>query len=317
MIGLPAPSPFDPGLLRRGRDLRAGGVEPARGRWHHVRHGYWLPEVLWRQLTPEQQHAALVHATAAALGREGPVFALTSAAAIWGLPRIEPWPDMVRVLVPSEQRGRASALVRPHVGREGSGVENSGVRVTTVARTVVDLARTGSLASALAAADHALRLGLCTRGELLEEAEGVPPRVRGRRRARLAVELADGASMSPGESLSRAQMYLLNLPRPRLQEEVHDDGGLIGVCDFGWDGVVGEFDGRVKYRAGTESVDVVEDVVWREKTREDRLRRRRRLARWTWDIAMDPRRLGRRLAEVGIRPTPVNTWIDLAARSAG
>ena len=61
--------------------------------------------------------------------------------------------------------------------------------------------------------------------------------------------LADPLSMSPGESLSRVQMFLLNLPRPELQQEIRDAEGLVGVVDFGWDGVVGEFDGKVKYRS--------------------------------------------------------------------
>jgi hypothetical protein len=272
-----------------------------------------MTEPEWGVLTPEQRHAAFVHATALCLGRDEPVFALTSAAAVWGLPRVEPWPDAVRVLVPEEQRGRGTSLARPHVGRPTAGVEVLGVRLTSVARTVVDLARTGSLATAVAAADHALRHGLCTRRELDEEVDAVLPRVRGRVAARLAVQLADPLSMSPGESLSRVQMFLLNLPRPVLQDEVYDEDGLVGYADFGWPGVVGEFDGRVKYRVGSGDDGDPEEVLWREKQREDRLRRHRRVVRWTWSTALDRMRLGRLLASAGIRSLPVNTWVDLRA----
>ena len=317
MLGPAAPASFDAGILRRGRDLRSIGVEPTRGGWQHVRNGVWVTDREWRALTPEHRHAALVYATDLCLKRENPLFVVTSAAAVWGLPRIEAWPDAVRVLVGTRARGRGSALVRPHVGRPAEGVRVGGVRVTTPARTVVDLARTCSLQTAVAAADHALRHGLCTLDELQDEVDAVPPRVRGRHTARVVAALADPLSMSPGESLSRVQMFLLNLPRPRLQQEVHDELGLVGIVDFGWEGVVGEFDGKVKYRVeeGSGAAEAGE-VVWREKQREDRLRSRVRVARWTWAVALDPVKLGALLARNGIRPLPANTWIDVGARSA-
>ena len=317
MLGPAAPIPFDAGILRRGRDLRAAGVEPARGGWHQVRNGVWVTDVEWLGLTPEHRHAALVHATGLCLGRARPVFALSSAAAVWGLPRIEPWPDAVRVLVANAARGRASPLVRPHVGRADAGVEHGEIVVTTPARTIADLARTGSLHTAVAAADHALRHGLCSADELRDEVDAVPRRVRGRRRARLVAALADPLSMSPGESLSRVQMFLLNLPRPELQREITDAEGLVGFVDFGWDGVVGEFDGKVKYRVD-EGADPREsgEILWREKQREDRLRRQVRVARWTWAVALDTRRLAAVLAPHGIRPLPTPTWLDLGAHRA-
>lgn len=316
MLGPPAPIPFDAGVLRLGRDLRASGVEPTRGGWHQVRNGVWVTEHEWRGLTPEHRHAALVHATAHCLWRDEPVFALTSAAAVWGLPRIEPWPDAVRLLVDEPSRGRGSPLVRPHVGRDAETISVGGLRVTTPARTIVDLARTGTLQTAVAAADHALRHGLCSRAELLSEVDAVPPRVRGRNNAKLVAVLADPLSMSAGESLSRVQMFLLNLPRPQLQKEIRDDAGLIGYVDFGWEGVVGEFDGKVKYRV-PEGVDAKEatEALWREKQREDRLRRQVGVVRWVWSVALDRHRLGAVLAAKGIRPVAANVWIDLKARS--
>ena len=123
--------------------------------------------------------------------------------------------------------------------------------------------------------------------------------------------------MSPGESLSRAAMFRLNLPRPDLQVEVDDADGLAGIADFGWPGVVGEFDGRRKY-AVPEGADPAEagEVLWREKRREDRLRRSVRVARWTWADARAEVPLARILAEKGIRAQPRNTWIDRGRRAA-
>jgi hypothetical protein len=130
----------------------------------------------------------------------------------------------------------------------------------------------------------------------------------------LAVELADPCSMSAGESLSRAVMFRLNLPKPELQVPVEDGDGLIGVADFGWPGVVGEFDGRRKYGVAPDADPTqAAEVLWREKRREDRFRRQVRVARWIWADANDDRKLAGILAEQGIRALARNTWLDLGA----
>ena len=100
-------------------------------------------------------------------------------------------------------------------------------------------------------------------------------------------------------------MYLLNLPRPELQKKMSDKDGLIGYVDFGWERVVGEFDGKVKYRVPTgDDPTEAGEVVWLEKRREDRLRRQSEVARWTWAVAMNQRRLGALLASHGIHRNP-------------
>lgn len=317
MLGITPPPPLDPGVLKLASDLRRRGLEPTRADLHHLRHGVWVEHDLWQQWTPGQRHAALVHATALCLTGE-PVFCRTSAAAVWGLPLIEPWPAAVRTLETS-RRQRGSTLVRSHLGLDVEAVQIHGIRVTPVPRTVIDLARTGSLVSAVAAADHALRHDMCTPSDLSAEVAAIPRGGHGRAAAQLTVDLAEPESMSPGESLSRVQMFLLDLPRPRLQVAHHDDEGRIGIVDFDWPGVVGEFDGKVKYRvpAGCSAEEAAE-IVWREKLREDRLRRGAQVARWTWQTALNPDALAATLARVGIRATARNTWIDLKGhRRAG
>ncbi len=314
MLGDPAPTPFDRGLLRLGHDLRRLGDDPSRCGWQHVRHGVWIRASAWSALTPEQRHAALVQASDLVSRSPGEhVYALESAAAVWGLPAIDPWPAHVSRMA-TGLRTRGSRLVRVRTGPPAEPVAVQGVLVTGVARTVVDLARTGSLARGLAAADHALRHKLCTRAQLQEAAVEVPARARGRPRALLVAELADAQSMSAGESLSRAAMFRLNLPRPELQVRVEDPQGLVGIADFGWPGVVGEFDGRRKYGVAPESDPTrAAEALWREKRREDRFRRRVRMARWTWADALDEARLASILGEQGVRPQPRNTWFDLGA----
>jgi hypothetical protein len=271
----------------------------------------------WAAMPAVTRHAALVHATALEMdpGTEA-VFSHEAAAALWGMPRIEGWPAVVHVTTPRPVR--SSAKLRRHECELDAYLVRDGLRVTTPERTVVDLARSGSFVTALGAADFALRHGLTAADDLVEEAHDVPLRARGRVAARLVAELADGRSMSAGESLSRARMFELNLPRPDLQVECRDELGLIGYADFGWHGVVGEFDGQVKYRvpAGSDPQDAGR-AVWREKQREDRIRALgNRMARWVYADAIEPARMARKLAEQGIRPQPRNTWLDLGARSA-
>lgn len=323
MLGDPPPAPFDPSHLHPAGDLRRRGVEPTRSRragqleYVQVRRGVWIRAELWHAMLPVTRHAALVQATALRCAPDSAViYSHESAAALWGMPRIEAWPDVAHVttIVPI----RSSARVRRHHGEIDSYLTGQGLRLTTPARTVVDLARTGSFVTALAAADFALRHGLTTPDNLVAEAGDLPWRGRGRVAAQLVAELADGRAMSAGESLSRAQMFVLNLPRPDLQVECTDELGLIGYADFGWEGVVGEFDGLVKYRVpGGADPREAGRVVWQEKQREDRIRATgRRVARLVWADALTPVRLARKLADQGVRPQRRNSWLDLGRRSA-
>lgn len=323
MLGDAPPDPFDQTLLRRAVDLRIRGVEPTRHRlpgqpqYVQVRRGVWIEAQHWEGLSPVTRHAALVHATALCCDPGSDhIYSHESAAALWGMPRIEQWPRLAHVTTP--RRVRSSARLRVHECEIDAYMLRSGVRVTTPERTVVDLARTGSLVTAVAAADFALRHGLTTADNLVEEAREIPPRGRGRTAARLVAELADPRAMSAGESLSRVQMFLLNLPRPQLQARYDDDQGLIGLVDFAWEGVVGEFDGRVKYTVpeGAGAAEAAR-VLWLEKQREDRLRAQGlRVARWVYAEARHPRHMAARLAAQGILPQPRNTWLDLGRRPA-
>jgi hypothetical protein len=156
--------------------------------------------------------------------------------------------------------------------------------VTSLARTVADLGRLLPLDQAAAAGDRALREGLRA-GDLamvLDRCRRWP----GIARALLMARLLDRRSESAGESVSRIRMHEAGLPTPEPQLSVYDDRGrLVGRADFGWkeQKVLGEFDGRVKYGRLLKPGQSVEDVVYREKLREDALRDLGwRVVRWTW-----------------------------------
>lgn len=307
-------APIDPSALRLGADLRRAGIEPARANWVRVRRGVWLPASVWESFTPSQEHAARVYAASLVLD-DSAVFCHAAAAAVWGLPRIEDWPVRVDVLS-TIPRPRGSGQVVKHAGPECEAVAVGHIRLTPVARTVVDLARWHSLETAVAAADHALRHRLCTRGELDAEAGRLAPRSKGRPAARLVCELADPDAESPGESLSRVQMFRHNIPRPQLQVPLEDEEGLFGRGDFGWgDLVVGEFDGRSKYRVPADaSPTTASEVLWREKRREDRIRRSgRRVARWVFRDARRGHPMVAIIARSGVRPVTPRVWFDLGS----
>ncbi|MEA5153808.1 type IV toxin-antitoxin system AbiEi family antitoxin domain-containing protein [Raineyella sp.] len=164
-----------------------------------------------------------------------------------------------------------------------------GLRVTTVARSVVDLARVSDVRDAAALADHALRRhgGEAQRADM-ERIVHRSGRRRGVDRARWVAGFADARAENGGESACRVVLASLGIPAPELQFEVRTArGALIGRADFAWPQcrTLGEFDGRVKYlqlpRAQGEDPG---QVVFREKRREDRLRAADwEVVRWTWE----------------------------------
>ncbi|TQM37292.1 type IV toxin-antitoxin system AbiEi family antitoxin domain-containing protein [Pseudonocardia cypriaca] len=181
-------------------------------------------------------------------------------------------------------------------GRVGNGVhlhaaplapdevdEVDGLLVTSVARTVVDLARTVGFDAAVAVADSALHKHLVDPDRLARAARrcaGWP----GAPRARHVVAAADGGSGSVGESRSRLAILRAGLPAPILQWPVQGFGRVFEV-DFAWPELctVGEFDGLVKYGRLLRPGQDPAEVMVAEKLREDEVRDRGlRVVRWIW-----------------------------------
>lgn len=271
---------------------------------HRVRRGTYVTESTWRGAKTRQRYEMLVRATVPALRREAPL-AHESAAVLLGIPVIGPWPSRVHVLERTAAGGRSSAVVTRHGTRQLPALTTvDDIATTSPARTAVDLARTRSFLSGIAAADYVLHSGMASLKDLEAELEAAK-RSPGLRRARLVVAHADERAESVGESLSRAQMIELGQSVPVLQQEFYDEAGLIGRTDFWWPelGIAGEFDGEVKFGRETHAADEdAREALWREKQREDRLRRQvNGIVRWTWKEAMNRVALARLLAEFGIR----------------
>jgi very-short-patch-repair endonuclease len=107
-----------------------------------------------------------------------------------------------------------------------------GLRVTTAARTFVDLAPVVDEPNLIVVGDAILRKGLASLASLeaaVREAAGR----RGVLRARLAVARLDGRSASAPESLLRVRIEDAGLPRPALNVDVYDScGGWIACPDM-------------------------------------------------------------------------------------
>lgn len=133
----------------------------------------------------------------------------------------------------SRNRRRPGVVVHNAALPPGDVTKRRGVPVTSVGRTVVDLARTVPFAEGVAVADSALRDNRTTRGEL-EAVLAQCPRWPGIQRARRVIAFADPLAESVLESISRAAFHELSLPRPELQVWVGDEDEIVGRVDFLW-----------------------------------------------------------------------------------
>lgn len=251
--------------------------------------------------------------------RDAPVFSHWSAAVAWGIPIVGPLPEQAHMIAAGSIGRRTQRGIvwhNDHVD-ESEIARIGGVRVTSLPRTLLDLARVLPFASAVAAVDFGIRPRLATPwGETVEGVDhpGLQARadesagLRGIRAARRAIRFADARSGSPGESVSRANMHLLGIPAPELQVGFARSDGGHDIVDFDWPelGRFGEFDGRAKYfRDEFANGRSPEQVLWDEKLREDRIRRHRPVGvRWDWSVATRPTALAARLAEFGVHPSP-------------
>lgn len=228
------------------------------------------------------RHALAVRAAAHSLSPDA-VVSHVSAAVLHGLTLWAVPLDRVHVTRDRRSGGRRTKVLHVHTAGLDVDeiVEIDGIAVTSVPRTLADLARTQPFEPALVVVDAALHREKATPAAFAEAVvrsagrEGSPP-------ARRVAAAADQRAESPGETRSRLAMTRLRLPSPILQHEVPE----LGVrTDFYWEEfrTVGEFDGKVKYGRSLRPGEDPGEVVYREKRREDALRDLGlEVARWTW-----------------------------------
>jgi hypothetical protein len=280
-----------------GRLVRAGQL----GR---VRRGAYVAGPIPRDITV--RHRLLVRATVAGLRRPAAV-SHQSAAVLHGLPL---WGvPLARVHVTRRPRASTdvSGTLHCHVAsfRDDEVVDIGGIPVTSVVRTLLDLARSLPHEQAVVALDGALFARRSSKDDLrmrLMDIVGTP----GSRSAARAVAFADGRSESVGESRSRVILHRWGLGPTTIQFDVlRGDGSTVGRTDFAWEDrrLVGEFDGRVKYGRLLRPGQSPGDAVFDEKRREDEIRDEGwGVIRWVWSELDVPHRFAARIRRQLARP---------------
>jgi Transcriptional regulator, AbiEi antitoxin len=213
------------------RQLRGGALVPI------CRGAYTLAETLVAAAgVPAREHAL---AAAAAVHRAGTAATAShhSAAIIHGLELLtRPDPAVVTLTrSPHHSRSRsdrAGAVVHIADLPREQVTSRHGIRVTTVARTVIDLARTLPFVDGVVVADAALHASKTARPELgavLAKCARWP----GVRRAEHVTAFSDHRAGSALASVARVAFHEHGLPVPRLQAWAGDEKG-IGRADFFW-----------------------------------------------------------------------------------
>lgn len=123
-----------------------------------------------------------------------------------------------------------------------------GIPVTTVARTVMDIARTAGFMEGVVAADSALRNHVVVKVEFAIVLQDCA-QWKGTIRAHQVLDFADGRAESALESVARVRFAQFRIPPPGLQVDIRGAQGFIGRADFCWHDyrTVGEADGAMKY----------------------------------------------------------------------
>ncbi len=218
-----------------------------------------------------------------------------SAAQVHGLDLIESELP-VEVTVP-----RSRSLARPDlvVRRAELAVDDrtmvAGLPVTSVLRTIMDVARHATLDEAVVVADSALRMGVLSRHQLAQAVDATAgPRARRIRRALLLVDESSGSAL---ETRARVLMHLAALPAPVPQLVIRDEKGqFVARVDFAFVAarVVVELDGfafhrdRDSYRTDRAKANELARLGWR-------------LVRLTWeDVVLRPDWVIELLRDLGV-----------------
>lgn len=273
------------------------------GAWVTIRRGVYAERAVWESADPAARHAMRVRAMVLVASTDA-VVSHTSAAVLHGLPLRSHCRRLLHLTRPRVLGSRAEGGVKHHgapLPTEDVTILD-GIRVTTLARTALDVAREHGPRDGLIVADRTLKLG-AQRQDLRRALEPMWcwPHVRA---ARQVADLADAGADNPGESLLRLMVVELGHGLPQTQSRIEVDGRLFFVdCRLGRH--LFEFDGQVKFRPRRDGgVADVEPwrIAWQEKQREDALRRsggQHEMSRVVWRELQDDtwRRTRARLAD--------------------
>ena len=255
-----------------------------------------------------------------AVASQRPVFSHWTAGVVRELPmQVEPL-DRVHVTAADDRRrGIDGVSLHEFPTTDQDVVEMHGLLVTSLARTVVDIAGATPFRAGVVSADGALRQGLPR--ALLDAAVGAAGDRRAIARITDVAAFAHPLAESAAESDTRVSMFELGIEPQELQHEVWDERGLAGRLDtFDRRRRIGtEVDGLVKYLDTAMAPDGAGRAVVREKWREDRVRAQiDGLARFGAREARSASLLRPILLKVGLGPAAGRpTLEDWAAEARG
>jgi very-short-patch-repair endonuclease len=247
-------------------DWRALGITENRlkslvhsGALVRVRRGVYATRaaVDYAAVNPRRGHALLVAAVGSAIGRDA-VASHQSAARVHGINLLDPPANTVtltRAPANRTNRLRSDGIVFHSANLPANHVTSRyGLLVTTVPRTVIDLARTSPFREAVVAADSALQADLATKADLATVA-GLCHGWPGIQQARRVIEFSDERAESVLESCARVAFAEAGLRPPELQVTIHGPGWSCRV-DLCWPEyrVIAEADGLAKYNTRKDLV---------------------------------------------------------------
>lgn len=286
-----------------GGDTRELRMAAKRGDLVRVRRGVYCASTTWNEASGRQRHMLRVHAVLRATRTPSTVAGL-SAAAVWGIPIPGRWPTDVCLLSAYRGGGKSEPGVRriTTAASTANQVWLQGIPVTSLARTAIDLCRELRFPEALGCVDAILAHPRGpTLAELWEELERMSPRT-GRSAASRVLHHASPLSGSFGESEARGVIIELGFEPPELQVRFRDAEGEI-IPDYWWlrGRIAGEFDGKLKFTRNEFTQGDPAEVAWREKKREDRLRRKvHGVVRILTEHVRNPPALARLLTQAGV-----------------
>jgi hypothetical protein len=289
--------------IANGYDDKAIARMVRSGDWHRVRHGAYCSGSLWEGLDAVGRHRVKARAVlltahpSAALSHVSAALELN--APVWLL-------DLSEVHVTREdgRAGRRESGVVHHCGEIAPGdiIGRNGVRVTNGTRAAIEVTTLGNVERSLVTVNGLLHAQETTREELARATEAMkhwPHSLR----SDLVVRLADPRIESAGESRTFYLFWSQGLPLPVPQHCVFDEAGsLVARLDFALPdlGVFVEFDGRQKYLELRRDGETIEDVILREKRREELVCR---LTGWVciriaWEDLARPAQTARRIRAI-------------------
>jgi hypothetical protein len=259
-----------------------------------VRHGSYAFSDEWSALDDVGRFCVLTRGALRTLG-DRVAASHHSAAALIGLDVWDVPLDTVHVTRLDDGAGRRERDIRHHAGLvlpEDVYLDH-GYQVMRPVRAALESAMLSGVERGLITVSSGLHRGFFDREALLAQHQLMQTWPNSQH-LHVVTRLADERLESVAEARSMHLFWRHGLPKPELQYEIWDGGRLVGAVDFAWPEhrLIVEFDGRVKYEKYLREGEEPGDAVFREKRREDDIRRVTgwRVIRLTWADLAQPAR---------------------------